>query len=110
MSTERLIVHEAVSEAFLDKLVAKILSISVGDPDDSETTFSYLESIDLAQRIKLLVEDAVSKGATVHDEAQAPFGGAKASGYGRFGSKSASEAFTEMRWITFQTTSRNYPL
>jgi acyl-CoA reductase-like NAD-dependent aldehyde dehydrogenase len=49
-------------------------------------------------------------GPTVHDEAQAPFGGMKASGYGRFGSKSAINEFTELRWITVQTTPRQYPL
>ena len=48
-------------------------------------------------------------GPTVHDEAQMPFGGVKASGYGRFGGKAAVEAFTELRWITIQTTPRHYP-
>jgi len=46
---------------------------------------------------------------TVHDEAQMPFGGVKASGYGRFGGKAAVEHFTELRWITIQTTPRHYP-
>ena len=49
-------------------------------------------------------------GPTVHDEAQAPFGGSKDSGYGRFGSKSAINEFTEMRWVTIQTTPRQYPI
>lgn len=49
-------------------------------------------------------------GPTVHDEAQAPFGGSKDSGYGRFGSKSAINEFTELRWVTIQTTPRQYPL
>jgi len=48
-------------------------------------------------------------GPTVHDEAQMPFGGVKASGYGRFGGKSAINEFTELRWITIQTTPRHYP-
>jgi acyl-CoA reductase-like NAD-dependent aldehyde dehydrogenase len=48
-------------------------------------------------------------GPTVHDEGQMPFGGVKASGYGRFGGKAAVEAFTELRWITIQTTPRHYP-
>jgi acyl-CoA reductase-like NAD-dependent aldehyde dehydrogenase len=34
---------------------------------------------------------------TVHDEAQMPFGGVKASGYGRFGGKAAIAAFTELQ-------------
>jgi benzaldehyde dehydrogenase (NAD) len=48
-------------------------------------------------------------GPTVHDEAQMPFGGVKASGYGRFGGRAGVEAFTELRWITVQTTPRHYP-
>ena len=49
-------------------------------------------------------------GATVHDEAQMPFGGVKQSGYGRFGSKASVAEFTELRWITIQTTPRHYPI
>ncbi|ENX59836.1 hypothetical protein F884_02964 [Acinetobacter sp. CIP 102143] len=49
-------------------------------------------------------------GATVHDEAQMPFGGTKASGYRRFGSKASIAEFTELRWITIQTQSRHYPI
>jgi len=48
-------------------------------------------------------------GPTVHDEAQMPFGGVKASGYGRFGGKAGIDDFTELRWITLQTTPRHYP-
>jgi benzaldehyde dehydrogenase (NAD) len=38
-----------------------------------------------------------------------PFGGTKASGYGRFGGKAAVEAFTELRWITIATAPQEYP-
>lgn len=48
-------------------------------------------------------------GPTVHDEAQMPFGGVKDSGYGRFGGQAGIDAFTELRWITMQTTARQYP-
>jgi vanillin dehydrogenase len=48
-------------------------------------------------------------GPTVHDEAQMPFGGVKGSGYGRFGGRAAIDQFTELRWITIQTTPRHYP-
>jgi acyl-CoA reductase-like NAD-dependent aldehyde dehydrogenase len=48
-------------------------------------------------------------GPTVQDEAQMPFGGVKGSGYGRFGGKAGVDAFTELRWITIQTTPRHYP-
>jgi benzaldehyde dehydrogenase (NAD) len=48
-------------------------------------------------------------GPTVHDEAQMPFGGVKGSGVGRFGGKAGIAEFTELRWITVQTTPRHYP-
>jgi benzaldehyde dehydrogenase (NAD) len=48
-------------------------------------------------------------GPTVHDEAQMPFGGIKGSGFGRFGGKAAINEFTELRWLTVQTTPRHYP-
>ncbi|MBA5689130.1 aldehyde dehydrogenase [Rugamonas apoptosis] len=48
--------------------------------------------------------------STVHDEAQMPFGGVKSSGYGRFGGKAGMAEFTDLRWITVQTTHRHYPV
>ncbi|MEX0954548.1 MAG: aldehyde dehydrogenase [Rhizobiaceae bacterium] len=48
-------------------------------------------------------------GATINDEPQMPFGGMKASGYGRFGGKAGIDEFTELRWITIQNGHRDYP-
>jgi acyl-CoA reductase-like NAD-dependent aldehyde dehydrogenase len=48
-------------------------------------------------------------GPTVHDEAQMPFGGTKASGYGRFGGSAGIQEFTELRWFTVSTTPPHYP-
>jgi vanillin dehydrogenase len=48
-------------------------------------------------------------GPTVHDEAQMPFGGMKASGYGRFGGDAGIAEFTDLRWITIATTPVHYP-
>ncbi|RKF21706.1 aldehyde dehydrogenase [Altericroceibacterium spongiae] len=49
-------------------------------------------------------------GATVHDEAQMPFGGIGASGYGRFGGKAGIDSFTELRWITMETEPGHFPI
>jgi benzaldehyde dehydrogenase (NAD) len=49
-------------------------------------------------------------GPTVHDEAQMPFGGVGASGYGRFGGKAGIEQFTELRWITIETQAGHFPI
>jgi acyl-CoA reductase-like NAD-dependent aldehyde dehydrogenase len=72
-----------------------------------------LFSRDIAKAIELAkrIESGIChiNGPTVHDEAQMPFGGVKASGYGRFGGKAGVNEFTELRWITIQTTPRHYP-
>jgi benzaldehyde dehydrogenase (NAD) len=65
-------------------------------------------ALELAQRIEsgiLHINDT-----TVHDEPQMPFGGVKASGWGRFGGRAALEEFTELRWITVQEQPREYPI
>ncbi len=49
-------------------------------------------------------------GPTVHDEAQMPFGGMKASGYGRFGGAAGIAEFTDLRWITIDTQPGHYPI
>ena len=48
-------------------------------------------------------------GPTVGDEAQMPFGGMKASGYGRFGGNAGVAEFTELRWITVEDPRQHYP-
>lgn len=48
-------------------------------------------------------------GPTVADEAQMPFGGVGASGYGRFGGKAAIDQFTDLRWITIEDPHQHYP-
>ena len=65
-------------------------------------------ALDLARRIESGICHV--NGATVHDEPQMPFGGVKASGFGRFGGKAALDEFTELRWITIQQGSRHYPI
>jgi hypothetical protein len=47
--------------------------------------------------------------AGAQDEAQIPFGGMKASGYGKFGGRAAINEFTELRWITIETEQHRYP-
>jgi benzaldehyde dehydrogenase (NAD) len=96
--------------------------VSVDGPDEAvrvanDTEYGLAASVfgedvptalDLARRIESGICHV--NGATVHDEPQMPFGGVKASGFGRFGGKAAIEEFTELRWITIQTGSRHYPL
>lgn len=198
MSTERLIVDQAVADAFVAKLGEKVRSLRAADPAQTDAPLGSLIDAGAGERIQALVDDAVSKGATlvaggertgsvmqpvlldqvnadmklyreesfgpvavvlrasgdeallalandsefglsaaifsrdtqralalaqrlesgichingptVHDEAQMPFGGVKASGYGSFGSTAAIDAFTQLRWVTVQQGARHYPI
>ncbi|WP_369061837.1 aldehyde dehydrogenase [Caulobacter sp. 73W] len=198
MSTERIIVVEAVAEAFVEKFKAKVATMAVGDPREGKTPLGAVVDAKTVAHVESLVADAVAGGAvqvnggradgvlmpatvidkvtpsmklfrdesfgpvvgvirardeahaialandteyglsaavftkdtarglrvarqiksgichvngpTVHDEAQMPFGGVKASGYGRFGGRAGIESFTELRWITIETQSGHYPI
>ncbi|MQY21805.1 aldehyde dehydrogenase family protein [Nocardia macrotermitis] len=46
---------------------------------------------------------------TVMDEPQAPFGGFKSSGYGRFGGRWGIESFSNTRWLTMATDHARFP-
>ncbi|MFD1787935.1 aldehyde dehydrogenase [Sphingomonas floccifaciens] len=198
MSTERIIVVDAVADAFVEKFVAKVGTMPVGDPREGKTPLGAVVDQKTVDHVKSLIADAVGAGAvqvnggdangvlmpahvidkvtpemklfrdesfgpvvgivrardeahaielandteyglsasvftrdtarglgvakkiksgichvngpTVHDEAQMPFGGVKASGYGRFGGKAGIDAFTELRWVTIETQPGHYPI
>ena len=48
-------------------------------------------------------------GISVADQSNAPFGGEKNSGLGRFNGEWVLNEFTRMQWITVQKTPRLYP-
>jgi acyl-CoA reductase-like NAD-dependent aldehyde dehydrogenase len=198
MSTERIIVVDAVSDAFAEKFRAKVLTMATADPRSGTAPLGAVVDQKTVQHVESLVADALSHGAvratggdsngvlmpatvvdrvtpamrlfreesfgpvvalcrardethsialandtdyglsaavftrdaarglrvarqiksgichingpTVHDEAQMPFGGMKASGHGRFGGRAAVDAFTELRWITLETLPGRFPI
>ena len=198
MSTERIIVVDAVAEAFAEKFAAKAGSLATGDPRDGSAALGAVADTRTMRHVNALIEDALAKGGrvlcggpaesvlmpatvvdgvtatmnlyhdesfgpivaiirardeahaielandsqyglsgavftrdavrglgvarriksgivhvngpTVHDEAQMPFGGVGASGYGRFGGKQGIDSFTETRWITVETLPGQYPI
>ncbi|NTF10418.1 aldehyde dehydrogenase [Agrobacterium rubi] len=198
MSTERIIVVDAVADAFLEKFTAKVRTLSAGDPRQGAAPLGAVVDVKTAEKLKGLIDDAIAKGAkvtaagepdgvlvpahivadvtagmrlyseesfgpvvavirakdeadairiandseyglsaavftgdaarglkvarqirsgichingpTVHDEAQMPFGGVGASGYGRFGGKAGIAEFTELRWITIETEGGRFPI
>jgi benzaldehyde dehydrogenase (NAD) len=198
MSTERIIVVEAVADAFAAKFREKVSNMPVGDPREGKTPLGAVVDQKTVNTVRTLIDDALANGAeklvggeadgvlmpahvidrvtpamklfrdesfgpvvaitrardeaeaialandteyglsaavftrdtarglrvarqiksgichingpTVHDEAQMPFGGTKASGYGRFGGKAGIDAFTELRWVTIETLPGHYPI
>jgi len=198
MSTERIIVVEAVADAFLERFAAKAGSMPAGDPREGTTPLGAVIDRKTVDHVNGLIDDAVAKGATVavggkadsvlmgatvvagvtsdmklygeesfgpvvavirardeahaielandseyglsaavftrdtgrglsvarqirsgichvngptvHDEAQMPFGGVGASGYGRFGGRQGIDSFTETRWITVETQPGHFPI
>jgi acyl-CoA reductase-like NAD-dependent aldehyde dehydrogenase len=48
-------------------------------------------------------------GATVQNEPQAPYGGMKQSGYGRFDGHAVIDEFTELKWVTIEQANQPYP-
>jgi acyl-CoA reductase-like NAD-dependent aldehyde dehydrogenase len=199
MSTERIIVVDAVADEFAAKFKAKVSSMAVGDPREGTTPLGAVVDAKTVAHCQSLVADALAKGAelltggettqnvlmpahvvdgvtqdmklfrdesfgpvvgvihardeahaielandteyglsaavftrdtarglrvarqiksgichvngpTVHDEAQMPFGGVGASGYGRFGGKAGIDSFTELRWITMETQPGHFPI
>ena len=70
----------------------------------------FSRDIQRALRVAKRIQSGIChiNGATVQDEAQMPFGGVKASGYGRFGGRAAIAEFTDLRWITIEGP-QNYP-
>ena len=96
--------------------------VPVDGPDDAVRVANDTEyglsaavfggDVDAALEIARRIESGIChvNSSTVHDEPQMPFGGVKASGWGRFGGRAALEEFTELRWMTIQQTSRHYPI
>ncbi|MFL6716153.1 MAG: aldehyde dehydrogenase family protein, partial [Burkholderiaceae bacterium] len=82
------------------------------DSDYGLSSAVFSRDIGRAMAVAQRIESGIChiNGPTVHDEAQMPFGGVKGSGYGRFGGKAAIAEFTDLRWITVQTTPRHYPI
>ncbi|HET7589147.1 MAG TPA: aldehyde dehydrogenase family protein [Solirubrobacterales bacterium] len=63
ISIQRILVHEEVADAFVERLVANVEGLRVGDPLDSETDVGPLISPGDRDRVKEWVDEAVAGGA-----------------------------------------------
>ncbi|MFJ3669365.1 aldehyde dehydrogenase family protein [Streptomyces sp. NPDC090106] len=97
-----------VVETFADDEVAIALA---NDTDNGLTcgiiTENATHGLTVARRIRTGIVHINDQ--SVADEPQAPFGGAKASGYGRFGGRWGLEAFSNTRWVTIATQQAHFP-
>jgi acyl-CoA reductase-like NAD-dependent aldehyde dehydrogenase len=65
-------------------------------------------ALDVARRID--AGHVHVNGATVQNEPQAPYGGMKNSGYGRFDGRAVIDEFTELKWVTIEPSGQPYPV
>jgi acyl-CoA reductase-like NAD-dependent aldehyde dehydrogenase len=65
-------------------------------------------ALDVAMRIES--GSVHVNGSTVQNEAQAPYGGTKNSGYGKFDGRAVIDEFTELKWITIEPSIQQYPV
>ncbi|MCY1666946.1 aldehyde dehydrogenase family protein [Rhizobium sp. SL86] len=94
--------------------------IRVADADEAVTIANdcdyglsgavFSENLPRAFDVAMRIETGIMhiNGATVTDDPAMPFGGVKASGYGRIGGLSALDEFTEQRWVTMAQTKQQY--
>jgi benzaldehyde dehydrogenase (NAD) len=65
MSTERIIVVDAVADAFAETLAARAASISAGDPREGKAPLGAVVDQRTVHHVNRLIDDATSKGAHV---------------------------------------------
>jgi acyl-CoA reductase-like NAD-dependent aldehyde dehydrogenase len=65
ISVQRIIVHEAIYDAFRDKLVAAVRALKMGDPKHEDTFIGPMISEGEAKRLEGWVKNAVNAGATL---------------------------------------------
>lgn len=65
MSTERIIVVDAVADAFVEKLTAKVATLVVGDPARDTTPLGAVVDAGTVDRCHALICDALEKGAAL---------------------------------------------
>ncbi len=65
MSTERVIVDEAIADEFAEKLARRVAALPCGDPNKGEVVIGSVVGSATVERVQRLLADAVAKGASV---------------------------------------------
>ncbi|MGZ3312643.1 MAG: aldehyde dehydrogenase family protein [Caulobacteraceae bacterium] len=77
----RMIIHESVKDAFLDRFIGLARSIRLGDPLDSETEMGPLTSKVHHERVLGFIEVAKGQGSQILSGGRVPEAGALSNGY-----------------------------
>lgn len=65
MSTERIIVVDAVADTFAEKFAAKAVSMLAGDPREGKTPLGAVVDMKTVMHVNALIDDALGKGASL---------------------------------------------
>jgi acyl-CoA reductase-like NAD-dependent aldehyde dehydrogenase len=65
MSTERIILVDAIADEFMRRFVTKVKSLQVGDPSTGNFPIGACVDVRTVEHLKALIADAVGKGASV---------------------------------------------
>ncbi|MGL6110131.1 MAG: aldehyde dehydrogenase family protein [Rubrivivax sp.] len=65
-SVERIYVHESVHDAFVERFVATVKGLRLGDPLDNATTIGAITRAPQLAVLQAQVDDALAKGAVLH--------------------------------------------
>jgi len=65
ISVQRVVVHQAVYDAFMERLVPLVAALKVGDPLDEATDVASLINEEETERVKGWIQEAVDQGATL---------------------------------------------
>lgn len=114
VTSDMRIYHEETFGPILSIIRAKDTEDALRIANDTEFGLSaavfgqnITRALDVASRIQT---GAVHiNGSTVQNEAQAPYGGTKASGFGCFDGRAVIDEFTELKWLTIEQSGQGYP-
>ena len=65
MSTERLVVVDSIADDFVAAFKAKVSTMETGDPREGNTPLGAVIDMKTVEKVNALIDDAVSKGATL---------------------------------------------
>ncbi|MGJ5620857.1 aldehyde dehydrogenase family protein [Sulfitobacter sp. MF3-043] len=65
---ERIYVHETLYDAFVEKAVAWVNQLKLGNPLDEATTLGPMANVRFAREVRAQIDEALADGATAHIE------------------------------------------